>query len=229
MSDCHDETCCKEGPRGPIGPMGEKGDTGEQGPQGAQGLMGVQGLQGDQGPMGDDGLDGGVGAQGPKGDDGPPGPTGPQGDKGDDGPIGPPGNNGNDGTNGKNGQGRITYIVKTNSTPETHVAVLNEGIIMKNTGFVEVELPNGASLGDVVQVVGTSLGTGGWKLSVTGSETIELTSQSSSPGSNITTLGGEVVIANTNYRDVITLVSDGLGRWIIINRIFANGLIPLFS
>ena len=227
MSDCHDETCCKEGPRGPIGPMGEKGDTGEQGPQGAPGLMGVQGIQGDQGPAGDDGLDGGVGGQGQVGDDGPPGPTGPQGIKGDDGPIGPAGNNGTNGTNGKNGQGRITYVVNTDAVPSVHNAVLNEGVIMKNTAFVDIQLDAAPSIGDIVQVVGTSIGTGGWRVTAGAGHVIQHTSQS--PTAMETNPGGYVEPLATNYRDVMTLMYDGTGIWLIINKIFADNILPLFS
>lgn len=224
--DCQ-HTCCTEGPRGPIGPAGEKGDKGDVGPQGPPGLQGPQGIQGPQGPPGQDGLDGGAGSQGPQGPQGPPGPTGAQGPQGNQGIQGIPGEDGDDGADGKNGQGRLNYVENTDASPTTHVAVLNEGIIMKNTAFVIIELPTGALIGDVVQVVGTSFGTGGWKLSATGTDKIQMTSQN--PSNYITSAGGEVVISNTNYRDVMTLISDGLGNWVVIDALFANNQIPLFT
>ena len=41
--------------------------------------------------------------------------------------------------------------------------------------------------------------------------------------------GGEVQLGINNYADVIHLVSDGSGKWIIIDAIFANGTTPLFT
>lgn len=224
-NNCQD-TCCKEGPRGPIGPRGEKGDTGPQGPQGPIGPQGPQGIQGPQGPAGQNGVDGNVGAQGLQGPQGPPGPQGIQGPPGQQGNSGQPGLDGVDGTNGNNGQGRISYVINNSIITSTHNAVNNEGIIMKNSGFQTIALPTGSNIGDVIQVVGTSFGTGGWKILAGAGEKIQLTTQSPTPLE--TSFGGEVVPDYTNYRDVITMISDGAGNWIITDSIFANGQIPLF-
>lgn len=218
---------CKDGERGPMGPQGLQGDKGDTGPAGQQGIMGLQGpaglpgIKGDNGPAGPPGLNGVAGAQGP------PGPTGAMGATGAVGPAGPAGANGSNGSNGANGQGRLNYVVNSAVVSGTHAAVLNEGIIMKNTAFVEIILDPTPSIGDVVQVVGTSYGTGGWKVTVDPAHTIELTSQS--PTGLSTTSGGSIIIAATNYRDVITMIFDGVSTWIIENKIFANGVTPLFT
>jgi hypothetical protein len=220
------ECGCKDGDRGPQGLAGAKGDTGAIG---AQGAVGPQGLMGLTGPKGDDGPQGIQGPQGQPGTglQGDTGPTGIQGDQGDTGPAGEDGSDGAPGTNGANGQGRITYVVNSDGVNGTHNAVLNEGVIMKNTGYVTVLIPLGNNIGDVVRVVGTSAGTGGWKISSTAPETMQMTSQSLT--SNITSGGGEITPATTNYRDVITLVFDGTERWVVIDAMLANGEIPLFS
>jgi hypothetical protein len=221
------ECGCKDGDRGPIGPAGLKGDTGESGLTGNQGVQGPQGIEGIQGIQG---IQGETGIQGAPGNSigGTAGATGPQGLQGIPGIQGDPGVDGTDGVNGKNGQGRITYTVNTESGNGTDIAVLNEGIFMKNTGGVRtIEIPSGSIIGDVVRVVGTSFGTGGWRISATGSDTIQMTSQN--PSLNITQPGGFITPATTNYRDVITIVSDGTGKWIVMDAIFANGNIPLFN
>jgi hypothetical protein len=48
-------------------------------------------------------------------------------------------------------------------------------------------------------------------------------------GALITSPGGEVIPAATNYRDVITLMFDGASTWVIFSKIFANNNIPLFT
>jgi hypothetical protein len=98
---------------------------------------------------------------------------------------------------------------------------------MKNTGFVTIELDPSPSIGDIVQVVGTSVGTGGWKIVAGATDRIQLSTQSPTPLQ--TSIGGEIVIASTNYRDVITMMYADAGLWIIINKIFANNQIPLFN
>ena len=217
MGACKD--CgCKDGDRGPMGLPGEKGDTGasglqgnpgQQGGQGFQGIQGVQGLKGDTGPAGAPGS--GIG--------GTAGPTGPQGNPG---PQGIPGNKGN------NGQGRLNYVLNEAVAAGNYNAVLNEGIIMKNTNGVQtIIFPLGSVIGDIIQVVGTSYGTGGWRVSVQGTDTIQMTNQN--PSYNTTTAGGFVTPATTNYRDVMTFLADGTGVWIVIDAIFANGNSPLFS
>ena len=226
MGACKD--CgCKDGDRGPMGPAGDKGETGATGPQGNPGAQGIQGPQGNQGLQGDTGAQGPIGPSGSS-IGGAAGPTGPQGIQG---PQGIPGNDGNDGlngTNGNNGQGRLNYVIDAVVGAHIHSAILNEGIIMKNTGGIAtIELPTGASIGDEVQVVGTSFGTGGWFISATGADTIEMTNQSGTLF--ITSPAGAVTPSATNYRDVITMISDGAGAWVIIDSIFANGNIPLFS
>lgn len=224
MSACR-ECGCKDGDRGPRGPQGEKGDTGASGAIGATGPAGPQGPQGIQGNQGDQGL------QGPAGNDGsniagPVGPTGPQGNQGIQGPAGNDGADGADGANGLNGQGRLNYVEETGSGAHTITPVVNTGLILKNTGFGTIELPASTTIGDEIAILGTSLGTGGWKLVADGTDQIQMTNQSAS--ALITSPGGEVVIAATNYRDVIHLIADGLGNWIIKDAIFANNNLPLF-
>jgi hypothetical protein len=221
------ECGCKDGDRGPRGLQGEKGDTGASGAigatgiQGFQGIQGAQGIQGNQGPQGVPGQDGNNIA-------GPTGPTGAQGNTGATGIQGPAGNNGIDGIDGANGQGRITYVTNNASTPSTHTAISNEGIVLKNTAFVDIELPIAANQGDVVRIVGTSFGTGGWKIIAAAGQRIQMTNQA--PSALITSAGGEVVIATTNYRDVITMMYDPISlTWIIFSKIFANNTIPFFN
>jgi hypothetical protein len=220
------ECGCKDGDRGPIGIAGEKGETGSSGLQGNPGPQGIPGPQGDQGIQGFQGIQG---DQGPPGSsvDGDQGPTGPQGDTGPQGNDGPAGLDGTNGTNGANGKGRLNYVINSVISFTTLLAVLNEGIIMKNTGFSVIQLPTGAQIGDVVRVVGTHLGTGGWRLKALGTDTIQMTSQN--PVNNITLPAGYVEPATTNYRDVITVISDGGGNWIIIDAMLANGNLPLFN
>ena len=226
MEACKD--CgCKDGDRGPIGPSGDIGETGNTGLQGNPGIQGIQGNQGNQGIQGSTGIQG---VQGPSGLSigGAAGATGPIGSTGNQGATGPAGADGTDGTNGNNGQGRITYIIDSGVGIRTITATLNEGIIMKNTlGIVTIELPSSATIGDVVRIVGTSFGTGGWKLKAFVTDTIQMTDQS--PTFNETSLGGFVQPSSTNYRDVITLTSDGDGQWVITSSVFANGNIPLFN
>jgi hypothetical protein len=226
MKACKD--CgCKDGDRGPIGPAGLKGETGDAGLQGNPGPQGEQGEQGHQGIQGNTGIQG---IQGPPGASisGTAGAVGPIGLTGDQGATGPAGADGTDGTNGNNGQGRITYIIDSGVGIRTITAILNEGIIMKNTlGIVTIELPPSATIGDVVRIVGTSFGTGGWKLKAFVTDTIQMTDQS--PVFNETSAGGFVQPSPSNYRDVITLISDGDGQWIITSSVFANGNIPLFN
>lgn len=226
MSQCG-ECGCKDGDRGPMGLQGEKGDTGSSGLPGPAGPMGTQGIQGPQGLQGDKGDTGPQGAPGSS-IGGSTGPTGAQGIQGIQGIPGADGADGADGANGANGQGRLNYIEITSVGTVTLTPVVNQGLVMKNTGGVAtIELPLGALIGDCMSVVGTSFGTGGWKLRALGTNTIQLTSQSS--GAFETIPGGEVVIPVTNYRDVISMVSDGLGNWIITDAIFANNQIPQFS
>jgi len=210
-----------------MGPQGVQGDTGDQGPQGPPGSQGAQGVQGPQGPAGQDGLDGSAGATGPQGNQGPPGPTGPVGPQGIQGPAGNDGADGADGQDGANGQGRIVYVENTAVGAGSVNATLNEGIIMKNTGGIQtINLPTGGTMGDVIQVVGTSFGTGGWMIIANIADRIQMTSQTA--GALITSPGGSVTPAVTNYRDVITFVYDGSGTWFVIDAIFANGNLPLF-
>jgi len=226
MSACR-ECGCKDGDRGPQGPAGAvgatgpAGDVGATGPQGPKGDDGIQGIQGDQGSQG---------PQGPSGSNitGPAGPTGPQGDTGIDGPQGNDGADGADGTDGANGQGQITWSIDATVGAATVNPVANSGLILKNTGgLLTIELPLGSLLGDLVSVAGTIYGTGGWKLKAQGTETIQMTSVT--PLDFQTSGGGEVVIGPNNFNDVVHLLSDGLGAWIIVDKIFANGTIPLFT
>ena len=224
MSECK-ECGCKDGDRGPMGLQGPKGDTGATGLQGPMGPQGIAGVKGDTGPQGDQGPQGDAGNDGAS----TPGPAGPTGAQGVQGPQGDPGNDGADGTDGNdgaNGHGMLNYIVDSSASPSTNSPVVNTGIIMKNTAFVNIDLPN-ASIDDVIQIIGTSIGTGGWQINATGADKIQLTSQVS--GSHITTAGGSIIIAPTNYRDVITMVSDGTGMWYVIDCIFANNNTPLFT
>jgi len=219
---------CKDGDRGPLGEQGVKGDTGSSGPigipgsPGPQGIPGVSGIQGAQGIQGVPGIDGSPGPQGPIGPIGPIGATGPQGLQG------PAGVDGNDGANGNNGQGRLNYTIDSTVGIHTYNPVLNEGVVMKNTGgLATIELPIGSLIGDVIQVVGTSFGTGGWRIKAAGGDKIQMTSTSAFQ--YITLANGYVILNATNYRDVITMISDGLGNWIITDSIFANGTIPNFT
>jgi len=219
------ECGCQDGDRGPMGLQGEKGDTGASGAVGAtgpQGPIGPQGVQGNTGPQGIQGPAGNNGAN----IGGPAGPTGPQGNQGIQGPAGNNGANGTNGLNGANGQGKIIYVINASAVPAVHPATVNEGVVMKNTAFVDVQLPAAPSLGDVVQVVGSSFGTGGWKLIAGGGQQIQMTSQTL--GNLITSVGGQIQLAATNYRDVITMMYDGVGTWFIYSSIFANNNIPLF-
>jgi len=221
------ECGCKDGDRGPMGPAGEKGDTG------ASGLQGNPGPQGPQGPQGNQGIQGAQGATGPQGPPGSSiggaaGPTGPQGIQGPQGIPGNDGSDGADGTNGANGQGRLNYVINYNVGAATILATMNEGIFLKNTGgILTIELPTGGSIGDVVRVVGTSAGTGGWRVKATGVDTIEMTNQN--PSFNTTTPGGYVTPQNTNYRDVLTFIFDGGTRWVVMDALLANGNQPLFT
>jgi hypothetical protein len=218
---------CKDGDRGLIGPVGPTGETG------LTGLQGLPGIQGDTGLTGSQGFQGTQGATGPQGAigssiTGASGATGATGIQGIQGVQGLPGANGTNGSNGDNGQGRLTYVINSEVATHVHTAVFNQGVIMKNTGGISsIEIPIGSAIGDVVRVVGTSFGTGGWKLVASGTDTIQMTSQSAID--IITSPGGEVVINSNNYRDVMTLISDGTGKWFVISSIFANGFIPLFS
>jgi len=226
MGACKD--CgCKDGDRGPMGPAGEKGDTGESGLQGNPGIQGIQGPQGDQGIQGIQGIQGPIGPAGSS-IGGNAGATGPQGIQGPQGIPGNDGNDGNDGINGANGQGRITWIVDSTAGVHTTNPVVNQGVIMKNNGGIAtIQLPNPVGIGDVVMVVGTSFGTGGWRIKAGLGETIQMTDQT--VGALITSTGGFVIPATTNYRDVIRMMYDGAGTWLITSKIFANGNIPLFS
>lgn len=219
------ECGCKDGDRGPIGPAGLKGDAGLPGNDGAQGIPGIPGVQGIQGPQGEQGE------QGPPGNDGGslPGPTGatgdqgPQGDKGDDGPSGL---DGDDGADGANGQGRLNYYIDNNASAHIETPVANTGIILKNSGYATIELPLLAELGDQISVVGTSYTTAGWRIQASGNDQIQMTN---SPSPLQTTPGGYVEPDTFNYADVIHLISDGEGNWIITDKIFFNGTIPYFS
>ncbi len=220
------ECGCKDGDRGPMGPSGLKGDTGAAGPTGnvgIQGPIGINGIQGIQGVQGIQGIQGipGNSVGGTTGATGGQGNVGPQGIAGNDGADGA------DGTNGINGRGRLNYVINAFTSSDIHPAILNEGIIMKNTGFCIVQLPSGANIGDTVQVVGTATGTGGWRINTDGADTIEMTNQT--PLLSITQAGGYLEPQSTNYRDVITIVSDGTGRWIAVNALLANQNQPLFS
>jgi len=221
------ECGCKDGDRGPIGPSGEKGDTGASGLQGNPGPQGTVGPQGDQGVQGNQGA---TGVQGPPGSSigGNAGATGPQGNQGIQGIPGNNGADGNDGVDGANGQGRLNYVINNSVGTVTVLAVMNQGIFMKNTGgVVTIDLPTGGSIGDVIRVVGTSVGTGGWKVKATGADTIEMTNQN--PLFQITNPAGFVTPATTNYRDVMTFIFDGGTRWVVMDAMFANGNQPLFS
>lgn len=220
------ECGCKDGDRGPMGDQGLQGATGDQGAQGAPGPIGPQGIQGLDGIQGPQGLQG---AQGPSGTNitGPAGPTGPQGIQGIQGIQGNDGNDGLNGADGANGQGQITWSIDASAVPTVLSPVGNSGLILKNTAFVDIELPLGALLGDVISIAGTIAGTGGWKLVALGTDTIQMTSQSAL--NYETNPGGEVQLGVNNYHDVIHLIADGTGKWIITDVIFAGGVIPLFT
>lgn len=224
--NCGCKDCgCKDGDRGLRGPAGEKGDTGIAGaigltgPIGWQGLTGAQGTQGPQGVQGLPGVNGGDVA-------GPPGPTGIQGVQGIQGMQGNNGADGVNGVDGANGQGRLTYVINTNNTTSVYNVLSNQGVIMKNTGFVDIQLPATPVISDKIRVVGTSIGTGGWKITAGVSDRIEL---GTTGASLITGLGGEVIIDSTNYRDVITIMYDGVDTWLVISKIFANNNYPFFT
>lgn len=223
MAGCN----CKDGERGPMGPQGEKGDTGATGPAGLQGEPGLQGPQGLPGDKGDTGPQGDQGPQGPAGAQGPAGPTGATGAAGAAGPAGATGPAGTNGTNGANGQGRLSYSTDSSAITHTLSPVANSGHFMENTGFATVNLPLGAALGDVVEIIGTIDCTGGWKIECLVGQSIEMTHQANALVTT-TGVGGEIIIASTNYGDVMRFVCMGGDRWIINNVVFANGNIPLF-
>ena len=223
MGACKD--CgCKDGDRGPMGLPGVKGDdgiagnignTGPQGAQGIQGLVGAQGIQGLTGPQGADGNN----------DSGPAGPTGANGITGAQGIQGNDGVPGIDGIDGANGQACcLTYSIDSISGNHTESPVANTGIIMMNTGgLATIQLPTGL-LGDQIQIVGTYTSSG-WRLLTAGTDQIQL---SYTPPLECQP-GGYVEPVASNFGDCITIISDGLGNWIIRDKVFFNGNNPYFS
>jgi hypothetical protein len=101
------------------------------------------------------------------------------------------------------GGGGLTY---TEVTGTSQSAAVNNGYIANNASLVVVTLPSSASVGDIVEVVGS--GAGGWKLAQNASQEIKWTA-GGVDGTNETTAGTGGYLASIDRYDTVKVQCIG--------------------
>jgi len=206
------------GAQGAQGATGPQGPAGAQGAQGAAGVAGAQGPQGATGPQGPQGVAGAQGATGPAGAQGAIGPSGPQGPQGVQGAAGPTGPAGPTGAPGASGP--------TSNKFALDATLHNSPYTIPDTDAFLYYLTNnpvgtaGACGGSVTMNLPHSTVVGSGRMVVISPGNVPNSTGVQCPGVTVAVQSGDLLVSQpggTSSAHPIVVVSDGAGRWIVMN------------
>jgi hypothetical protein len=167
------------------------------------------------------------------------GEPGPQGLQGLQGLQGEKGDKGDKGDTGSTGSSSIWSLDTTSSNHILGPLPINEGFIMRNSGFATLILPSIAPIGSTIKIVGTDEATGNWKIKMKDAgQTVQMSTSSSSLKTTAGT--GSVIPVNpipgvgevrpNHYADCLDLImiDNGAGlNWVINSGVYDS--LPVFT